>query len=196
MKENYEIYKYNKNKNPFLSIITRRMKGKRSELFVKHVDSVKTLSLDYEEILIVDPAGYGMLEANKSFQYVADEIEGEYVYLLDDDDFIVNKNFIQILKELGNRADVIFFKMKILTGDGDQIYPKPQSWKTRQPKRGQIGGSCFVVKKWVYQKYITNFAHPSFGDWNFITEVLKDSKVKTEWINVMMAETGKVSRGK
>jgi hypothetical protein len=196
MKEKYIYKKVNFNEWPFLSIITRRKEGKRGELFKNHTESIKKLkSFDFEQIFIVDPVGYGMLEANTSFQYVKDQIKGEWVYLLDDDDFLTDPNFVGILKENHEDVDVIFFKNKILTGDGDQIYPKPDSWESRVPKRGQIGGSCFAVRRWVYDKYIHYFAKPSFGDWYFITEVLKDENVKCKWVDKLMFETGRVSHG-
>lgn len=193
-------YKYKKvlkwGDAPFLSIITRRMVGKRDELFKNHMRSISNLILNYEQIIIEDDKKLGMLAANTSFQFVNDLIDGQYIHLLDDDDFYTNKDFIQEIKKASQGLpDIIFFKMKILTGDGDEIYPKQTSWNSREPKRGQIGGSCFVVRKWVYDKYIHNFAHPSFGDWNFITQVLKDKAVKAKWIDIKMCETGKVSRG-
>jgi len=188
-----EIKSYKLTHKPFLTIVTRVMAGKRNGLFAKHKQSISALnSTDYEQIFVIDRHQSGLLAANTSFQFV--KPKGEFVYLLDDDDFIVEHDFVDLLKTKRD-ADVIFFKMKILTGDGDQIYPKPQSWGTRQPKRGQIGGSCFAVKRWVYERYIHHFAHPSFGDWNFITKVLSDNDVKIELIDTMMAETGKVSRG-
>lgn len=195
---NIGIDKYQMKKDPFLSIITRVMTGKRNTLFEQHKQSVRGLNdIDFEQIYLNDRIGIGMLNANCAFQLAIPHIEGKYVHLLDDDDFYKNPNFIKLLKaESAKDADVILFKMKILTGDGDEIYPKPQTWGTREPKRGQIGGSCFVVKKWVYDKYIHLFTQPSFGDWHFISTVLRDCSVKVSWLDVMMAETGKVSRGK
>jgi hypothetical protein len=181
--------------NPFLSIITRRLEGKRDQLFEQHLHSLKNIGSDFEQIFIKDYTGQGMLSANASFQYVQDLIQGEFVFLLDDDDFITDDCFIEVLKENAKDTDVIFFKNKIHTGDGDEVYPKPESWESRTPKRSQIGGSCFVIRKWIYDKYIHHFAHPVCGDWHFITEVLKEETIKTKWVNRMMFETGKVSHG-
>lgn len=181
---------------PFLSIITRVMHGKRNGLFGQHQRSVAALeSADFEQLFIIDRVGVGMLNANRSFAYA--KPIGEFVYLLDDDDFIVDPAFIGHIKRAAEEtaADAVFFKMKILTGDGDEIYPKPQSWESRRPLRGQIGGSCFVVRRWVFEKYIHHFGQPSFGDWHFITRVLADPEVRTAWIPTVMAETGRVSRG-
>lgn len=200
MENKYTITKYQMKPNPFLSIITRSMANKRNNLFKEHKKSVSSLaSMDYEQIFIIDPVGFGMLNANTSFQYATKHIEGELVYLLDDDDRIVNTKFINILKDEVKKSgmkDVFVFKMKIGTGVGDEIYPRPEAWKSREPGRAKIGGSCFVVRKWVYEKYIHRFAYPSFGDWNFITDVLKDKAVTVGFIDELMSETGRVSRGK
>lgn len=192
-----DVRKYKMKPNPFMTIITRVMLGKRNGLFAQHKQSVAGLNdIDFEQQFIVDKHGGGMYLANESFQFV--KPSGEYVYLLDDDDFFVRPDFIERIKQHANDTgfpDVIFFKMKIKTGDGDEIYPKPQSWKSRQPKRGQIGGSCFVVKRWVFERYIHHFAQRSCGDWYFITSVLNDADVRCSWLDERFAETGKVSRG-
>ena len=197
-KSKYVIHKSKLAKNPFLTIITRRSMGKRHDLFKDHQHSIRNLySLSREQIFIEDYLKQGMLAANTSFQFVTDMIEGQYIHLLDDDDFYTDYNFIEKLQGIANGyPDVIVFKMKILTGDGDEIYPKPDSWKSREPKRGQIGGSCFFVRKCVYAKYIHLFAQPSFGDWHFISAVLADKALTVKWIDTVMCETGKVSRGK
>ncbi len=198
-----KVTSYRMTKTPFLSIITRVMYGKRDTLFKQHQKSVAALtSIDFEQIFITDYAQKGLHEANRSFQLA--QPYGEYVYLLDDDDFFTNPDFIDELKKMsviaevgaGYAPDVIFFKMKIKTGDGDEIYPKAASWHTRTPRRGQIGGSCFAVRRWVFYKYIHAFDQQSFGDWHFITKVLSDPEVKTAYIDKLMSETGKVSRGK
>lgn len=197
LKQKYSFSKYKLSKEPFLTIVTRTMKDKRPTLLAQHKESVRSLQgLDLQQIFIVDEHKLGMLNANTSFIYVTEFIEGEYIHLLDDDDFYTNPNFINLLKDNAHTfPDVILFKMKILTGDGDEMYPKPESWETRNVKRGQIGGSCFVVRKWVYEKYIHEFARPSLGDWHFISTVLKDPAVTVKYIDEKMCETGKVSRG-
>lgn len=195
LKCNLSVQKYKHVSKPFLTIVTRFMYGKRGELFEQHRNSITSLnSDDFQQIYIIDNKKVGMLNANAAFQLAKKHIEGEYVLLLDDDDFITEPNIIDILKSY-KQFDTMFIKAKILTGDGDEIYPKAQSWGSRKPMRGQIGGSCFIVKKEIYCKYIHHFALPSFGDWNFITEVLKDENITFALINKLMVETGKVSHG-
>lgn len=178
---------------PFLTIITRHMLNKRNGMFEKHMASVCRLnSCNYEHLFIIDRHGCGMLNANRSFEHA--KPKGEFVHLADDDDFYTDPEFANRLFE-HKSADVIMFKNKILTGDGDQIYPKPQSWKSLAPRRGQIGGSCFAVRRWVFEKYIHHFGHVSFGDWHFITNVLSEPGINVRYIDRVMFETGRVSHG-
>lgn len=190
-------HKIQSGEKPFLSIITRVYKrpiGLRA-----NSQSIKSLTdNDTEQIFITDKVGLGLLSANTSFSHkeTLEFIEGEYVYLLDDDDFIVNPEMVTRLKEVmrDHNPDVIFFRMIIKNGMNNDHYPTQQCWGNK-PMIAHIGGSCFVVKKEVYKKHIHNFAHARCGDFYFINSVF-ESGVKCYWLDVLMAETGKVSRGK
>lgn len=193
---------------PFLSIITRFYK--RPIGLSKNLASIESLiDKDIEQIFITDNVGTGMLEANRAFSHptVKQMIEGEYVFLLDDDDFIINTNMVSDLKEAVqplkggvymnsfSGPDVIFFRMIIKNGMNNNHYPTELCWSEQKPMIAHIGGSCFAVKKEVYLKLIHNFAHARCGDFFFIDAVMK-SGASSCWIDVLMAETGKVSRGK
>jgi len=188
----YDISKVG-NENPFLTIVTR--KYKRPNGFNKNQQSVKALKSDkWEQIFIHDKVGYGMLEANRNFEYVSHLIKGEYVFLLDDDDFVVNENMISELEQIAqlHKPDVICFKM-LIHNNQNCDYPTLNCWG-KQPIAGSIGGSCFVVSKDVYQRFIKHFGKYPMGDFNFINEVFKYD-IKVYWYDKRMSETGKVSRG-
>jgi hypothetical protein len=182
--------------NPFLSIITRRYK--RPVGLARNRESVlDQTDMDLEQIYITDNAGMGLLSANKSFgnPEVKMLIEGNYVYLLDDDDYITNPDMVKELKliVLQHNPDVIFFRMIIKNNMNGNYYPTAICWKDR-PMIAHIGGSCFVVKREIYMKFIHEFAKPRCGDFYFIDAVFR-SGAKCYWHDVLMAETGKVSRG-
>lgn len=181
--------------NPFLSIITRCMEGKRPKGVARNKQSVNNqLQKNYEQIFINDPKGYGMLEANKSFSYVTDMIKGDYVHLLDDDDFYIKESFTLMMQEIAkDNPDIIIFKMYIHTGDGNNIYPKDDCWGGI-PKISKIGGSCFIVKRELYQKFIPSFGVSSCGDFKFLKALWKINP-KVIWIDEIMCEA-RPSRGK
>jgi len=185
-------------KDPFLTIITRCLVNQRPKGFAQHSESIKKqTSKDYEQIFIEDSVGYGMHESNQSFEYVREMVDGDYVYLLDDDDFLKTPKFISTLKAIvkKHKPDVIFFKMIILNGAYDCTYPTWEVWDGVKPlKAGHIGGSCFVFTKAIYDKYIEVFGQPRMGDFSFIDTVMKD-KPKVYWHDEIMAETSRIGRG-
>lgn len=191
LKYSFEVAEYSK--TPFLSIITRRYK--RPLGFHANQESIKRLAeKDIEQVFITDNVGYGMDEANKSFSYVKEVIKGEYVFLLDDDDFIVNYGMVGELKLIAKERnpDVICFKMWIKNKNNCH-YPTSDVWG-KKPLAGSIGGSCFVVTKEIYKKFIHHFGKPRMGDFSFINEVY-NSGASFHWYDKLMCETGKVSRG-
>lgn len=189
-------YSFNgKKANPFLSIVTRRYK--RPNGLKKNLESVEALGTDVQHVFITDPVGHGMLEANRAFYYGRHIPIGKYVYLLDDDDFIVNPNMVKELKQITkdhNDPDVILFRMTIKNGQNNNHYPTNTCWEDK-PYIAHIGGSCFVVKREVWLKHIHHFGHTRCGDFHFINAVWQDNPT-VYWHDVLMAETGKVSRGK
>jgi len=183
--------------NPFLSIITR--KYKRPIGFNKNQESIQSLiDKDIEQIFITDHKGLGLFAANTSFgnRQVREMITGKYVFLLDDDDFIVNPYMVSelIMVHAEFDPDVIFFRMNIIGGPNGDLYPTPNTWE-KEPVIAQIGGSCFVVKREIYLKHIHEFAKARCGDFAFIKSVF-ESGAKCFWHDSLMCQTGKISRGK
>jgi len=192
----YKIEKIKHSDSPFLSIITR--KYLRPNGFEKNVKSVNAIiGNNFEQIFIIDSVGHGMLNANKSFSLpeVLSEIDGKYVFLLDDDDFITNPLIVLQLESISElmNPDVIFFKMHI-RNKNNCLYPTPNQWRNNKMIAGSIGGSCFAVKTELYKKYIEHFGQERMGDFYFINEVMK-SNPTVYWYDKQMSETGKVSRG-
>lgn len=183
---------------PFLTIVTRHLPNHRVDKLKANQTSItEQVSKNFEQIFIEDPKGYGMLEANKSFALVKDMIKGEYVHLLDDDDNYTSPEFTQRMENVAighSYPDFIFFKNKILTGDGDNIYPKPDCWGDI-PKIARIGGSCFVVKTEIYKRMIHHFGLRRCGDFNFLKKCFAENPTRY-WHDELFVETGSVGRGK
>jgi glycosyltransferase involved in cell wall biosynthesis len=183
--------------NPFLTIVTR--KYKRPIGFSKNQQSILSLKdKDIEQIFITDNVGVGVHRANQSFSDNQTKVlvSGQYVFLLDDDDFISNPEMVSELKTIAakHNPDVIFFRMIIKNNMHGNLYPTTASCWGVRPIIARIGGSCFVVKRDVWLKYIHEFGKPRCGDFYFIDAVF-NSGVSVYWLDVLMCETGKVSRG-
>jgi len=163
------IEKKSYSNNPFLTIITRCYK--RPFGLIKNYISINTLTdKDCEQIFIIDNIGVGLLEANRSFSNptVLEMISGQYVFLLDDDDFIVNPEMIRDLKAVPGDPDIIFFRMTIKNGMNNNHYPTDELCWGKEPIIARIGGSCMVVKTEWYKKYAHHFGVARCGDYYFL----------------------------
>lgn len=184
-------------KAPFLSIITRCYK--RPVGLSRNQASISGLTdKDIEQIFITDNCGLGLLSANTSFSdpQTRELVTGSYVFLLDDDDFIIEPDFIGLLKGAAETdRDIIFFRMNIIGGPNGDLYPTPETWM-KEPKVAHIGGSCFIVKREIYEKHISAFALPRMGDFAFIKAVW-DSGASSTWLNnPALVEAGNIGRGR
>lgn len=167
------------------------------EGYSMHLEGIKKqVSENFERILIEDAEGVGMLNANASFQLAKPYITADYVYLLDDDDYLIDADFTQDIERIARtfKPDIIFVKNNIINGLHDNTYPTKRVW-LGSPKRGEIGGSCFIVKNWLFQKYIHLFAQPSFGDFHFIDGIMKNESTVNYWHDKLVMRTYKVSHG-
>jgi glycosyltransferase involved in cell wall biosynthesis len=185
--------------DPFLSIITRVYK--RPQGLAENLLSIDSLTdKDIEQIFITDTIGIGLLRANQSFSDKETRalVTGKYVFLLDDDDKIINPEMTTELKAVADQhnPDVIFFRMIIKINQiPGNLYPTDELCWGKKPIIARIGGSCFVVKREIYEKFIHKFGVARCGDFAFIDAVW-ESGASVYWHDVIMCETGKVSRGK
>ena len=152
------------------------------------IDSIKIqTSDDYIHILSRDDKtvkGYGRFLANKSFAKVS-PINARYVMVLDDDNMLIDPNFVIIFREViaKNNPEIVFFKAII----SNFIYPWPGYWK-KAPVRSRIGSPCFAVRLDIWKKYIHEFGTPICGDFNFISACYKNTK-KHIWLDRIVAKT-------
>lgn len=115
-------------------------------------------------------------------------IEGRYVMVLDDDNMLVDPDFIKDFKVLVEQEnpDIVFFKAEI---KGWGIYP---AW-ARAPIAGQIDWFCYAVKREFWQKYIAEVnARPmSSNDFLLIDKCYRHTK-SVIWWNRLIASTQRV----
>jgi glycosyltransferase involved in cell wall biosynthesis len=152
------------------------------------IESIKAqTSDDYIHILSRDDKtknGYGRFLANKSFSKIS-PINARYVMAIDDDDMIIDPDFVKIVREIVNKnnPEIIFFK-NIISG---HVYPWPGFWK-KPPVLARIGGSCFAIRLDIWEKYIHEFGKKSCGDFSFISICYKNTK-NHFWLDRIVAKT-------
>jgi glycosyltransferase involved in cell wall biosynthesis len=155
-----------KTKSPTLSIVTRNC-CRPTEL-QRCVNSVlNQTDPDFEHIIISDDEVQGLHWANQQIKEQAGKLHGQYVYILDDDDYIVNNNFIEDLKALLenlNEPDVIICRGQL----NGKSYPT--IWK-EHPQRGKIAAPNLITRVDIFNDFAYRWDQPRAGDFFFIKEI-------------------------
>jgi len=97
-------------------------------------------------------------------------VKGDWVYILDDDDFLTDYTFIQSLKQVVADNDIVICKGYI----GKPLYPS--IWE-EVPVRATIGSPNFIVKKELFLKHADKWIVPRAGDFFFINAAYENAKV-------------------
>jgi len=167
----------------------------------RNVDSLKRQTCDdWEQVLLHDTVGRGVSVANKALWAYRHLAKGEYIYILDDDDRIVDDGFVDTLKTLcaADQPGIVLFRTRYPDGS---IKPRSDLWQFA-PKRGQMPVCSYIVRRDLWIAHIQQFwrgldvDHVSpAGDWYFLQSVWKSNPM-TVWVDSIMAEVQRVSRGK
>jgi glycosyltransferase involved in cell wall biosynthesis len=154
----------------FLTIVTRTWKRKE-KLAINQRSISNQSDGDWDQIIIHDQSenGIGLLAANGLFNKHRKIIKGDYVLLLDDDDKIIDDDFIRKLKQ--RDEDIVLFKMQYTSCGKDRWNYLGEEMAT-MPTYGKIGGSCMVVKNHVFQRFANVFEKDNAGDFAFLKEIL------------------------
>jgi len=109
---------------------------------------------------------------------------GRYVYVLDDDDYLVYPHFIKDLKAIcdEHHPDVVICKGHI----NGNVLPSLHVYSVKGPVRGAIGSPNFVVTNEIFQafsKFWTSKVNKDSraGDFHFISAVFHQMKPKVYW---------------
>lgn len=160
-----------------MSIITRTCQ-RPSEL-QRCINSVlNQTDPDFEHIIIPDDIVHGLYWANRQIAECRTKLKGDYVYVLDDDDFIISFSFIEELKKLINNLDS---KPELIICRGtlnDEQFPKV--WKDKVI-RGQIAASNLIVRTDVFDAHAGAWDQPRSGDYKFFESVYKTNPVIFWW---------------
>lgn len=178
-----------------IAFITR-VHPQRPNMLKVCIESVKLLiDDDYVHIIHRDDKtsdGYGKLLANQSFAKIS-PIDARYVMVLDDDDMLIDLDFVKTFREIvnNNSPEIVFFKGTI---SGRGIYPRSHCWG-RTPVFGAIASFCFAIRLDIWKKHIHEFGkRQSGGDFEFISSCYKDT-TKHIWLDRLVARTQKMPGG-
>lgn len=178
---------------PLICFVTR-CHPRRPKMLAVCTNSITSQSCnDYEHFLFHDDTtkeGYGMHMADLSLRN-AKPLNGEYIMVLDDDDRLVDDEFVKDFKAAVSetKPDVVIFKGLI---GKLGVMPRDVHWG-HPPTPSNIGSFCFAVKKEMWEKYI-KFWDITMGDGAFIAKCYANTD-KVLWLNKLVAATQRISEG-
>jgi len=172
-----------------LAIITRVHPDRPSMLKVCVESVAAQTDDDYVHILHrhdKTKRGYGRWEANKSIIAIK-EIPARYAMVLDDDDMLIDPDFVKDFKaQIEGEPEMVFFKGQI---HHHGILPRPENWR-KAPVLAGIGSFCLAVRTDIWMKHIHNFNWERCGDFHFLDACYKNAKNHVWW-DRLVAKTQK-----
>lgn len=146
---------------------------------------------DWQQTLLVDDVGRGIAWSYQNLAAYAPNLEGDYIWLLDDDDVCIHPTLFAELRVIAeaHSPDVIFVRMD----HGERGVLPNECWGC-EPKHGDIGCSAYVVRRQVWQAHAKHFGAHYAGDFDFIRAIW-NSKPTIFWHDVIASRVQRISRG-
>lgn len=172
--------------SPFLTVVTRCHNV--DALLRTNVESMDDQSdQDFQHLLIWDRAkDRSIKRANQTFFRMKGLVKGQWVYILDDDDYLTESGFIEGLKEIVQEHDPQVIMVKALISKKKRaILPEP--WNGGPPVFCKVSSLNFVVKADLWKRNIGHFGAEGAGDFHFLTAVWKTVDLRVHWWNKLVA---------
>lgn len=183
---------------PFLTIFTRHLPS-REEEFARCVKSIRNQPChDYQHLVVEDVTPYDVHEADKLFHIHRDEVVGRYVHMLDDDDYLIDNDFIGTVRQIAedDDPDVVIVKMHRAMPQFDDVLPPSHLWGKR-PEPGKIGAPCFVVRASVWKKRCKLFGWPTKGHGDHcLIAALWDEGYRFHWLDRIVVRVDRIGHEK
>lgn len=172
----------------FLTIITRSFR--RPISLVRCVESVAhQTDPDVEHVIVHDPIGRGVEASYTNLKSITPS--GMYVMLLDDDDYLIDRSFVEALKrtaQFNDTPEVVFVGMDV----SGTIMPV---WDEGL-RRGYIACSCFVVRYDVWLEHIKDVKADYSADFYLIESIMNCNRHHTSTrLDMVASRVGRVSHG-
>ena len=176
----------------FLEVLTRCYQ--RPKMLKHNIDSLLCQTCDdWQQTLLIDEVGRGVGASYLELARYADDLEGEYIWILDDDDMCIRNTLVNELRQIAesHNPDVIMLKMNHLERG---ILPS-SNWK-ESPKMGDIGCSAYVVRRDVWAAHSVEFERGDYSnDYYFISSIFDDDTVDIFWHDVIASQVQRISVG-
>lgn len=146
---------------------------------------------DWEQVIVRDEVGIGIGGMFGEIERHTDELHGEYVYVLQDDDVIVDSEFVGGLKRFADEQgmpDVVIVRSR--KGPLDL----PMVWEAA-PAMGMIDLANYVVRRDVFVRFAGCFGQRYAGDFDFIDAVWR-SGARFAWCTRYASMAQQIGRGR
>ena len=117
---------------------------------------------------------------NLYFNEIYNKVTEDWVYHLDDDNYLVPKAFEQIYPHLSPNVDLIICKIKHFTG----LLPQQRDWNQKRIRVCGIDTGCFLVRTSLIKKI--QWDGWKCGDFRVIQQCAKLSR-KTLWVDKVVS---------
>lgn len=180
---------------PFMTVVTRVCQ--RPRMLAKNIASVRVQSdKDVEQIFMVDRRRRGRLWANRELYNQRARVDGEYVYILDDDCRLIEPLFVSRVRhtvEQTQRPAVVMVRSS-RPQVKPVVLPKDEVWGNSKLLTGKGANClCYVVRRDWYRCAISAFGEGVSGAGRFLNRLLRDG-APMAWCRFIVAETMQLGR--
>ena len=175
---------------PFLRVLTRCYR--RPQMLMRNIASLCDQTCeDWEQTLLVDTQGIGVGAAQRVLAEHGRYIQGEYVWVLDDDDECTRPTLVEELKGIVSvhDADVVMVRM---AREG-VVLPEDKYWGV-PPVLGHVTCSAPIVRRALWQACSDAWGESYSGDYDFIA-ALFDGNPGVYWHDCVASATQRISHG-
>ena len=176
----------------FLSIVTRTCR--RPKALARCIRSLGAQDCqDFEHVIIVDEIGRGVAWANGMMaERDWSDLNGDYVYILDDDNKLFNGAISAMQNGVTNQNDLLICKIQRLKRS-QRSFPEDEYWQ-RKPVYCHIDIGCVVLRKDLFLQSVKSFTASYEGDYHFISEAYQKAH-SVNWVDYKIMALQRISAG-
>lgn len=166
---------------------------KRPRLLAQCRESVALQSdRDSQHLVIVDEVGLGIDGMFAAIPTHTGEIAGDYVYVLQDDDVLADRDVVAEFKRFVHEHDEP--PVVIVRNDKAQYGVQPTLWQ-QEPRLGCIDLGSYIVRADVFRAHADQFGRAYSGDFPFI-HYLWSAGYEFAWWDRMFAVAQQIGLGR
>lgn len=173
-----------------LEIVTRHMPSRMHLLARNKARLTEQTCGDWVQTVITDTRGVGIANAGRLL--ANHEPQADYVWVLDDDDYVAHRDTVRLLVERLKRCkpDAMFVRFN----HGYAILPTRMAWHKR-PEMNGIGGSSIITSAAVWRQCRHHWDSGRYqSDYDFVIAAY-DHSYDLEWYDIIAACMDKQRQG-